>query len=289
MKVSSIAVIALVLLSAGLATAVITAINRNRELTAQLEQAQATQGQAAAPADAGRLRRLLEEQELANVALRNELAQLQREATNNTPPRAEPARASNPDQPGNPRRNPGGAWLDRLKQEDPERYKQIVQQREQRRKAADELFQDTMDQLDQRAQSAPTQTEAELAMQIADTLTKLNDLRQQWSALRALPEDERTAQVQQLQAQTRETERTLRDLTQQDRTMQLQNYARSLGVTDESGVQDFVAGITGIYSNTNYRTIVGGGGFGGGGRGWSPPSTGGQGGSLSGTPSPPNP
>ena len=271
----------LVLLSAGLATGVITAVNRNRELTAQLEQAQTPPSQATPPADAGRLRQLLEEQELANAVLREELAQLQRGATNNTPSPAGSARASNLDQARNPRRDSGNAWLDRLKQEDPERYKQIVQQREQRRKAADQSFQDTMDQLDQRAQSAPTQTEAELATQIADTLAKLNDLRQQRNALRSLPEDERTAQMQQLQAQTRETERTLRDLSEQDRTLQLQNYASTLGVTDP----DFVTGITGIYSNTNYRAIVGGGG-----RGGAPPSTGGKKSPPpAGTPPSPNP
>ncbi len=285
MKVSSIAVIVLVLLSAGLATGVITTVNRNRELTAQLEQAQAIPDQATAPTDTGRLRQLLEEQELANNVLREEIAKLQREATNNTSLQSGPVRVSNADQPGNPRGNPGSAWLDRLKREDPERYKQIFQQREQRRKAADQLLQDTVDQLDQRAQSAPTQTEAELATQIADTLAKLNDLRQQWNTLRSLPEDERTAQVQQLQAQTRETERTLRDLSQQDRAMQLENYARSLGVTDENGIQNFVTGIGSIYSNTNYRAIVGGGGFGGGGfggggRGGPPPG---------GAPPPPNP
>ena len=267
----------LVLLSAGLATGVITAVNRNRELTAQLEQTQVTPSQTAPPTDAGRLRQLLEEQELANAVLREELAQLQRGATNNTPSPAGSARASNPDQARNPRRDSGNAWLDRLKQEDPERYKQIVQQREQRRKAADQSFQDTMDQLDQRAQSAPTQTEAELATQIADTLAKLNDLRQQRNALRSLPEDERTAQMQQLQAQTRETERTLHILSEQDRILQLQNYGQELNLPDS----DFVSRIKDIYSNTNYRAIAGGGGFGGGGgRGGTPPG---------GTPPPPNP
>ena len=282
----------LVLLSAGLATGVITVVSRNRELTAQLEQAQATQGQAAAPADAGWLRQLLEEQELANAELRNELGQLQRDATNNTPARAGAARASGSDQARNPRRDSGNAWLDRLKQEDPERYKQIVQQREQRRKAADQWFQDTIDQLDQRAQSAPTKVEAELATQIADTLAKLNELRQQWRALRSLPEDQQQIQAQDLAAQVRQTESQLRDLSKQDRELQLEKYALSLGVTDESGVQDFVNGVAGIYSNTNYRAIVGGGGFGGGGRGGPPSDTGGRGGSPSGTgstTSPPNP
>ena len=267
MKISSIAVVVLALLSAGLATGVITTINRNRELTAQLEQGQVPASQVAAPTDTGRLRQLLEEQELANNVLRDEIANLKRGATNNTSRQAGGARASNPDRPGNPRGNPGNAWLDRLRQEDPERYKQIVQQREQRRRAVDQMYQDTVDQLDQRAQSAQTQTEAELATQIADTLAKLNDLRQKWNAIRDLPEDERTVQVQNLQAETRETERTLRELSQQDRTMQLENYARSLGVTDENGVQDFVGGIASIYSNTNYRALVGGGGFGGGGFG----------------------
>jgi hypothetical protein len=273
MKLSTIAVVGLVLLSAGLATGVITTISRNRDLTEQLEEAQAARSQPAPATDAGRLRQLLDEQEAANAVLRDEIAQLKLSATNNTPLRAESARASGPDQSRNPGRGPGNAWLDRLKQEDPERYKQIVQQREERRKAMDQRYQETLDQLDARAQSAPTQVEADLVGQIADTLAKLNDLRQQWQAIRNLPEDQQQAQSPDLAAQMRQTTDQLRDLSQQDRTLQLQNFARSLGVTDDNGLQNFVNGVTTIYSNTNFRAIVGGG-FGGGGPGGPLPGPG---------------
>ena len=276
MKLSTIAVVVLALLSAGLATGVITTVIRNQELTDQLEQAKATQTKPALATDASRLRQLLDEQEAANAALRDELAQLKLTATNGAPNQAGVARGSNPDQSRNPSRGPGpgNAWLDRLKQEDPERYKQIVQQREERRKAMDQRYQETMDQLDQRAQTAPTQVEADLVGQIADTLAKLNDLRQQWQAIRSLPEDQQQAQMPDLAAQMRQTTDQLRDLSQQDRTLQLQNFAQTLGVTDDNGVQNFVNGVTGIYSNTNYRAIIGGGGPGGGGPGGPPRSTG---------------
>jgi signal transduction histidine kinase len=213
MKTSTIAVVVLVLLSAGLATGVITTISRNRELTEQLDQAQAVRSQPAPATDAGRLRQLLDEQEAANAVLRDEIAQLKLSATNDAPAQAERTRAPNSNQVWNASRGPGNAWLDRLKQEDPERYKQIVQQREERRKAMDQRYQETMDQLDQRAQTAPTQVEADLVGQIADTLAKLNDLRQKWQAIRSLPEDQQQAQIPELSAQMRQTTDHLRDLS----------------------------------------------------------------------------
>jgi hypothetical protein len=222
------------------------------------------------------LRQALEDQELANAALRDELDQLKRGATNSPPRSLEAARTSNTDSSRNAPRQTGSAWLDRLKNEDPQRYKQIVAEREQRRKATDQWFADTISQLDQRAQSAPTEQEATIATQIADTLAKINELRQQFEALRALPDDERTVQYQQLGNQMRETTQTLRDLSAQDRTLQLQNYGRNLGITDENGVQAFAAGVSTIYSNTNYRVLLGGGpggGF-GGGRGGPPANAG---------------
>jgi len=280
MKPSVIISIVLGLICAGLGAAVVVTVSQNRDLTAQLEEPQSKPGADSGSPDADRLRDLLEQEQTANMELRNELAKLKSAGTNDT--RALRRAAAGGDSTNRPPRGggPGSAWLDRLRQEDPARYKQIVEQREQRRKAAEQWYQDTVNQLDQRAASAPTQQEAELATQIADTLSKLNDLRQQWQALRDLPEDQRQAQMADLATQTRQLERQLRDLSQQDRTQQLQNYANSLGIADETGQQDFANGISGIYSNTNYRAIIGGGGpgrnFGGppgntGGGGTSPP------------------
>jgi uncharacterized phage infection (PIP) family protein YhgE len=272
MKTPTIVIGVLTLISASLATSVVTTVIRNRELVARLEQAQPAPGPAVPATETGRLRQALEDQELANAALRDELDQLKRGATNSPPRSLEAVRASNIDSSQNAPRQTGSAWLDRLKKEDPERYKQIVAEREQRRKATDQWFADTINQLDQRAQSAPTEQEATLASQIADTLAKLNELRQQWAAIRELPEANQSPQGQQLIAQMQETTQALRDLSQQDRTLQLQQFAQSIGLSDQASLQGFVNSISTIYSNTSYRAMTGGGGF--GGRGGPPSNTG---------------
>jgi hypothetical protein len=278
----TVSILALLIVCLGVTT--VASMKRAQDINAQLQQAQSDLARRKGSRDAGgqtseeRLRELLNQQEAANAQLREDLAQLRN--TNSVAQSAKDNRAdagaADSQRPG---RGGGGAWMERIRQEDPERYKQIVQQREERRKAMDQRYQETMDQLDQRAQSAPTQVEADLVGQIADTLAKLNDLRQQWQAIRSLPEDQQQAQVPDLAAQMRQTTDQLRDLSQQDRTLQLQNFARSLGVTDDNGIQSFVSGVTGIYSNTNYRVMIGGGGFGGGG----PGGPGGQNSANSGT------
>jgi vacuolar-type H+-ATPase subunit I/STV1 len=155
------------------------------------------------------------------------------------------------------------AWVDSLKQDDPVRYKQIVAERDQRRKAMEQWFHDRVTALDQRAQSAPTQAEAELATQIADNLTKLNDLRQQWQSLRGLPDDEREVAIQQLHAESRDVYQNLRTLSQQDRQLQLQQLAQSAGYTSASDIQKFITAVGDIYQSTDYaphRMGFGGGG-----------------------------
>jgi hypothetical protein len=269
---SRVAVTVLVILVVTLGVTTLAFSKRLQDTSAQLEQAQARlqqlkgSGEPGLSGSEGRLRELLNQQEAANNQLRDEIARLKQDGATDFSPKPAVAgdSASRPSSGG---RGGAAAWMDRLRQEDPERYKQIIQQREERRKTTDLRYQETIDQLDQRAQSAPTQAEADLVGQIADTLAKLNDLRQKWQAIRDLPDDQRQAQTAELAAQTRQTTDQLRDLSQQDRTLQLQKFARDLGVTDDNGVQSFVDGITSIYSNTNIRAIIGGGGPGGGGRG----------------------
>jgi DNA repair exonuclease SbcCD ATPase subunit len=265
----SVTILAILVVTLGVTT--IAFSKRLQDASAQLEQAQAglqqlkDQHDAGRPGSEDRLRELLNQQEEANNQLREELARLKQDGATNSSPRTAVA-GDNAPRPASGGRGGGAAWMDRLRQENPERYKQMIQQREERRKAMDQRYQETIDQLDQRAQSAPTQAEADLVGQIADTLAKLNDLRQKWQAIRNLPEDQQQALTPDLAAQMRQTTDQLRDLSQQDRTLQLQNFARSLGVTDDNGIESFVNGVTGIYSNTNIRAIIGGG-FGGGGPG----------------------
>ena len=163
-------------------------------------------------------------------------------------------------------RGQGNAWLDRMRQEDPQRYQQIVGQREQRRQQAQQAFQDEIVQLDARAQSAATPEEADLVGQITDTVTKLNDLRSQMQAARNLPEDDpqRQPQIDQLGADMRATYQQLNQLRDQDRTLQLQNLAADLGLQGDK-VQSLVDGVPQIYRNTQYNRGQGGGGPGGGG------------------------
>ena len=245
------------LLCVSLSVATVYELNQSRNLQAQLEQAQGELDKAnntrvkSPPISDETLRQLLADKEAAYTKLSDEFAQLKR-ASQESPQRS-PDLA--PVLPGN--RPASGArtnsWLESIRQQDPERYKQIVDQREQRRKQADEWFQSQIARLDERAQAAPTQREVELATQIADTLAKLNDLRAQWTALRELPEDERRDASQQLQAETRDARQTLNDLRDRDRQMQLENLAHSIGYNDKNTIQGFVESVTGIYKNTEYN------------------------------------
>jgi uncharacterized membrane protein len=148
----------------------------------------------------------------------------------------------------------GGSWMERLQREDPERYKQMMEAREQRRQQANQWYQEQIAQLDQRAQSAPTREEAELATQIADTLDRINQLRDSWRAIRELPEDQRQVQAEALSAQ--------------DRALQLENLAAKYGVQGQSK-QTFAETVQQIYDNTRYtpqRSRGGSGGWGGDGQ-----------------------
>jgi hypothetical protein len=168
------------------------------------------------------------------------------------------------------------SWMERLQREDPERYKQMVAAREQRRQQAQQWYQDQIDQLDQRAQSAPSQDEAELATQIADTLDKINQLRDSWRAVRDLPDDQRQAQAEQLATQTRQAYQTLNDLRDRDRTRQLQILAMQLGLQGQNA-QTLVDGVPQIYENTQYTPQRGDGGRGEWGGGPPPGNTGSSG------------
>jgi hypothetical protein len=249
-----ISILALLVIVLGVTT--VAEMQRARELSAQLEETKTLEPRrGAASVSEDRLREMLNDQEAANAQLRAEIAQLKSAtaAPAATQPATEPSVARDDRAAGTP-------WLERIRREDPERYRQIVEQREQRRKATDEWYQSKIDELDRRSQTAPTQDEAELATQIADTLAKLNDLRAQWAAIRDLPEDQRRAASQQLQADTRETYQALNELRDRDRTMQFGSLLQSIGVTDPRTLQAGVEGITKIYENTRYGPPRGEGG-----------------------------
>jgi len=226
------------------------------------------------------LRQLLSDKEAEYADLQKRYAELQRSVGQSSARRAD---SSGSGASGSTRRGggpgfsrvQGNAWLERMRQEDPQRYQQFVAQREQRRQQAAQAFQDELTQLNVRAQNAPTQQEADLATQITDTLTKLNDLRTQMDAARNLPEDDpqRETQMQQLRSEMRESFQQLGQLREQDRAQQLQALAEQLGLKDDSA-QTLVESVPQIYQNTRYGPGAGPGGRGGGpeGPGGPPPS-----------------
>ncbi len=160
-------------------------------------------------------------------------------------------------------------YLERVRQQDPARYAQIVQQIQQRQQQAAQEYDDQMAGLVQRAQAAQTPEEADLVSQITDTLSKINELRQSRAALADLPEDQQQAQVHPINDQLRQAYAQLSDLRNQDRTLQLQNLATQLGLKSQDA-QTLVEGVPQIYKNTQYtpqRGPGGGGGFAGEGGG----------------------
>ena len=153
------------------------------------------------------------------------------------------------------------AWMDRLKQEDPERYKGIIKAREDRQMAADLAIQDQVTTLAQRAQTTTNPTEADLVTKIATTLDQISQLRQARETVANLPEEQQQVKMQDIRDQTQAAYQTLDNLRQQDRTLQTQNLATQLGLQG-ANVQTLVDGVNAIQKNTQYST-GGRGGFNG--------------------------
>ncbi len=264
------------ILCVSLTTATVVQTSRVTRLQTQLEEVQNELGKLAAthqPSDSvvvpdEMLRQLLADKEAEYAELQQQYTELQR-SVSQSPRSTESVRATASNSPRRGgqvgfTRNQANAWLDRIRQEDPQRYQQIVAQREQRRQQAEQAFQDQLAELDVRAQNAPTQQEADLATQVADTLSKLNDLRTQMQAARNLPEDDPQRQVQldQLGQETRPLVQQLGQLRAQDRSLQLQTLGKTLGL-DDNKTQTLVDSVPQIYQNTRYGQ---GGPGGGGGR-----------------------
>jgi hypothetical protein len=256
--IRKLAVIAVLMtVSLGVATGILAM--RNGELHRQLDGNgnSGTHGADNADKKTALLREALEQQEIAFSKLRDDYEQLKRitsdRATSSfeTPPSVASQKAVT-------RGVDPVPWLARVQRDDPERYRQIVTAREERRRQSDDWYREQFDRLDQRAQTSPSQEEVDLTTQIADTLGKLSDLRQQWDAVRALPEDERGAAAQQLQADTRTLYQQLNDLTRQDRLQQFQTLFGTLGFDPKSAEEYAKSSLT-IFDNTRYTPQRGGG------------------------------
>lgn len=264
-----VAVLAATILCAALVWSNVATASRARELKAQLEAKEtelqklaASEHSPTANPDTG-LAEMIAQRDAEYAKLREDYDKLKQELTNAAPVAATTTNAAGP----RFGRGNGGpnAWLERLRLQDPERYKQMVAAREQRRQRVEEQNQEQMASLENRIQTAPTQEEVDLASQIADTLGKLGQLRQQMQPYAGIPPDQLPAEAQDILSQMRQASQTLRDLGSQDRAKQLQDLGLKLGLPDQAA-QQLPDTIAKIYQDTNYRTQGGRGfGFGGGG------------------------
>lgn len=168
------------------------------------------------------------------------------------------------------------SWMDRLKEEDPDRYKQMQEDRDRRREQFAQQFQDALTRIDQRLQAAPTQEEANLLTSLADTVGKMDELRKSWQALRELPEQDRREQAAKLGAESMQTYQQLTELRAKDRQLQLQHLANQVGYTDPTASAQFVESVNRIYTetDTSINRMLGFGAGGGWWRGGGPPGGG---------------
>lgn len=262
MNLSRIIAVVLAIACVGLGAATLNLSQQNRELNTQLSAVDAArQAVDSFPMSESRsgLRQALESEQVANAELRQELARWK-----GVPVASNTAPAVTTTTEAQPARGGTEGWLDRIKQQDPERYKQVVAERDQRRKDLQDWQAETLAQLAARAQSPSMPEEAALVTQISDTLTKLNDLRQQMAASRQLPDDQRQAQMAQLIPEMQSTWQQLTALRDQDRALQYLLLGKQLGLSPDRA-QSLATTIPTILQNTQYTPTRGGGpGWGGG-------------------------
>jgi Trp operon repressor len=270
---SRVAPALMILVGIGLAAATVFAVKTSYELRfelkqkdAELQQLKTAQPAPAEPVDLADLQRRLSESESALSRLRAENEQLTSETRAASVASVAVTPLPNPSAAVSTNRD-RGAWLDRLRQEDPQRYQRMMEEREQRRQRTDSFMKQQFTRLDERLQAAQSQDEVDLVTQLTDTLQKMDDMRQRWEALRQLPEEERREQARELGAESAQLYQTYRELRTQDRQLQLEHLAYDLGYKDAKEVSAFVESVQRINSETDPgmgRFM--GGGFGRGGR-----------------------
>lgn len=133
------------------------------------------------------------------------------------------------------------------------RFQLFAEARERRRQATDRWFEETCAALEQRARQAASPDETAVASEILRTLTQLKELRVQWESIRGFPEDDRRSAAEQLHRETAKAMNQLRELRERDRQIQLAGLARSIGLSEEAAVRDFVGRVTEIYRSTEYN------------------------------------
>lgn len=160
------------------------------------------------------------------------------------------------------------SWIERIRLDDPARYKQMMDEREQRRQQRDAFMQEQFSRLDDRLKTAQTQDEVELVNQLTATLQKMDELRGKWDVIQQLPEEDRQKQSQELRTESWQAFQTYRELRAQDRQIQLEHLASDLGYRDPKDVSTFVDSVQRI----NKETDASGRGMGMGRGGGQPPA-----------------
>jgi DNA repair exonuclease SbcCD ATPase subunit len=261
-------VVALGLGCVGLAAYAIVASQKVSALEEQLNDRPSLPVATAKPASAGGedaqlLRRLLEEKESAYNKVYDELERLKKPGAAATEPRTAVNVSTNT---GGFGRGRGGGgfggsdWLERLKTEDPERYKQITESMEQRRQQAETQYQQSLARIQERRQKAGTDDEVAHLDALAGSLTKLHEIGQSWENLRNLSGEERSQAFRQLTQDSATAYQTYSDLKTKDRQVQLNQLAAQVGYKDTAQAEQFTAAVKRIYEETDpgLRGLMGG-------------------------------
>ena len=196
-----------------------------------------------------RLRLMLEEKESAYNQLRDQYAQLQRETATTTAPVFRAFSATNSVTRAG--RNSGESFMTRLQREDPERYKQIQQQQEQRHQQVEARYQEQTARLQDRRQRAQSTDEIALLDKLAETVDKLHQIGQGWESLITSSGPDRLAQMRQISQDSAATYQTYGELLAKDRQLQLSQLAVQVGYRDPAQAAQFAETIQRIYADTD--------------------------------------
>jgi hypothetical protein len=244
--------VVIALVTGALAARTVMQLHETREKLhlAELVSPLRNQISAATPQTDADFRRLLARKDAEIAELRRKLDDAERQLDEKeqqnralaAPPSGAPAENQQPQR---------SSWLARIREQDPDRYAQIMEARERRRQAAEEAFQEQLDRLHDRWDAARSEEEANLIAQINDTLLRLHDLREK---IRAATTDE---QRREIGGELRDTWRELADLRARDRQMQLDQLAASIGYTDDASRAQFLSAVDQIIRETDLRSLRG--------------------------------
>jgi hypothetical protein len=249
--VTVIVVVALlvgVLLGGGVGYVVSVNRQTERESLATAAVAPAPTPVAAGESEADRLRIMLGEKETAYAKLREENEQLKKQTSADTPLRIPSGSSTNSGGFGG---RGGGNFMDRLRRDDPERAKQMEEEREQRRQQAEARYQESLAKLQERRQRAQSPEEQALVDQLSASLTKLHDIGEGWQNISSLSGSNRMEQVRALMQESTTAYQGYGELLLKDRQMRLSQLATQVGYKDAAQAKQFADSVQKIYEETD--------------------------------------